>query len=191
MMIEQAAMKRPVCFRARFSKPTKNWSDYAFAAALTVGTSLANKEAAMSDSKRLTTSPLQSYVHGLFNHFRAIMLLQHRGDGLALSDGHLAALAMVATLAAVATSLAAPSDLNPVQVAASFLTVVGFLYVASRAGRMTAAGFCIVHLFTEPMCLGAYSMGLPEVNLLVTVWVVAALAIFFFRAASSQPVAKR
>lgn len=146
----------------------------------------------MSDSKRLTTSLLQSYVHGLFNHFRSIMLLQHRGDGLALSDGHLAALAMVATLAAVATSLAAPSDLNPVMVAASFLAVVGFLYVVvSGAGRMTAAGFCIVHLFTEPICLVALSEGLPELNSFVTLWVVIALAIFFSRAALSQPAAKR
>lgn len=145
----------------------------------------------MSDSKRLTTSPLQSYVHGLFNHFRAIMLLQHRGDGLVLSDGHLAALAMMGTLAAVATSLVALSDLNPVMVAASFLAVVGFLYVVSGNGRMTAAGFCIVHLFTEPICLVALSAGLPELDSFVTLWVVAALAIFFFRAASSQPVAKR
>ncbi|EMN3633139.1 hypothetical protein R3Q56_004246 [Pseudomonas aeruginosa] len=145
----------------------------------------------MSDSKRTPTPPLQSYVQGLFNHFRAIMLLRHRGDGLALSDGHLATLAMLATLAAVATSLAAPSDPNPALVAASFLAAVAFLYVLSGAGRMTAAGFCIVHLFTEPICLVAFSVGVPELNWFVTPWLVAALTIFAFRTASSQPVAKR
>lgn len=138
-----------------------------------------------------TTALHYRYVLSLFTHCRSIMLLQHRGQGLAVSDKHLLILTMLATLAVVATCMAAPSSSNPAIVGASFMAVVAFLSVQSGLGRAAPAGLCIIHIITEPACLLAIIFGLPQLNGIITIWVVVALGVFLFRLTFNQTVAKR